>query len=60
MTPCLYNLSQPSHTQNSPKINLPTGDTATISHIGNTHIANGLELKNVLCVPYFKHSLLSV
>lgn len=60
MTPCIHNLSQPSLTQNLRKINLPTGDTASISHIGDVHRANGLELKQVLCVPHFKHSLLSV
>uniref|UniRef100_A0A803MUY4 Retrovirus-related Pol polyprotein from transposon TNT 1-94-like beta-barrel domain-containing protein n=1 Tax=Chenopodium quinoa TaxID=63459 RepID=A0A803MUY4_CHEQI len=42
------------------KINLPNGGTAKITHIGNVLLKNGLHLKNVLCVPEFKHNLLSI
>ncbi|XP_074290166.1 uncharacterized protein LOC141616903 [Silene latifolia] len=42
------------------KINLPNGETTTVSHIGTYIFDNGLILKNVLFVPAFKHNLLSV
>lgn len=60
MTPYYHNLSKPVPASNSPPIHLPTGATAVISHIGQVNLANGLILENVLCVPFFKHSLLSV
>nr|GEW23408.1 retrovirus-related Pol polyprotein from transposon TNT 1-94 [Tanacetum cinerariifolium]GEW75783.1 retrovirus-related Pol polyprotein from transposon TNT 1-94 [Tanacetum cinerariifolium] len=41
-------------------INLPNGQTSTISQIGNLTLQNDLVLKNVLVVPSFKFSLLSV
>ena len=43
-----------------PKINLPTGETSTITHVGDIILKNNLILKNVLFVPSFKHNLLSV
>lgn len=46
--------------QNTPKINLPTGETSLITHSGNVKLNNNMELKKVLCVPTFKHNLLSV
>uniref|UniRef100_A0A803LDK5 GAG-pre-integrase domain-containing protein n=1 Tax=Chenopodium quinoa TaxID=63459 RepID=A0A803LDK5_CHEQI len=42
------------------KINLPTGDTARVTHLGTVELPNSLFLKNVLIVPNFKHNLLSV
>lgn len=60
MTPSLSKLSEVVQVQNSPRINLPTGDTTKITHMGRTSVAPGLTLKNVLCVPNFKHNLLSV
>lgn len=60
MTSTLSTLSNPMPTPLAPKINLPTGATASISHIGQVHLPNGIVLKNVLCVPHFKHNLLSV
>uniref|UniRef100_A0A803LRD3 Uncharacterized protein n=1 Tax=Chenopodium quinoa TaxID=63459 RepID=A0A803LRD3_CHEQI len=43
-----------------PKITLPTGDSASISHTGNVSLCNSLHLHNVLCVPKFRYNLLSV
>lgn len=42
------------------KINMPTGDNVVIFHIGKVSLAPGLVLDKVLCVPAFKHNLLSV
>ncbi|PWA61449.1 hypothetical protein CTI12_AA372770 [Artemisia annua] len=42
------------------QINLPNGQTSIISQIGNAKLNNGLVLKDVLLVPDFKFSLLSV
>ena len=42
------------------KVNLPTGDKASITHIGDTHLFNNEMIKEVLCVPEFKFNLLSV
>lgn len=41
-------------------INLLTGEMASITHIGDLHLQNGLFLKDVLYVPTFKHNLLSI
>ncbi|PWA87418.1 hypothetical protein CTI12_AA035740 [Artemisia annua] len=41
-------------------INLPNGHTSTISQTGNLKLQNNLFLKDVLVVPFFKFSLLSV
>ncbi|KNA06657.1 hypothetical protein SOVF_178910, partial [Spinacia oleracea] len=41
-------------------INLPTGDTAPITHIGKVILQSGLSLNNVLCVLAFQNNLLSV
>uniref|UniRef100_A0A803LNL9 Retrotransposon Copia-like N-terminal domain-containing protein n=1 Tax=Chenopodium quinoa TaxID=63459 RepID=A0A803LNL9_CHEQI len=43
-----------------PKITLPTGDSASISHTGNVNLCSSLTLQNVLCVPNFRYNLLSV
>lgn len=41
-------------------VQLPTGESAKISHIGKYPLSGGDVLKNVLCVPTFKFNLLSV
>uniref|UniRef100_A0A803LWX6 Retrotransposon Copia-like N-terminal domain-containing protein n=1 Tax=Chenopodium quinoa TaxID=63459 RepID=A0A803LWX6_CHEQI len=60
MTPHLNNLSECRIMHITPKINLPTGDKAAITHMGTSVLEIGLKLGNVLCVPLFKHNLLSV
>ncbi|KAL8144834.1 hypothetical protein AgCh_003157 [Apium graveolens] len=60
MTPCLSLLSNTSSFAQSHSINLPTGDSVVISHTGSVVVMPGITLKNVLCVPTFKHNLLSV
>ncbi|XP_015068864.1 uncharacterized protein LOC107013473 [Solanum pennellii] len=42
------------------KVQLPTGEFAHISHIGNYPLSGGDSLKVVLCVPSFKFNLMSV
>lgn len=41
-------------------INLPNGNQAKITHVGIVILPTGLQLQKVLCVPNFKHNLLSV
>uniref|UniRef100_A0A803LHF5 GAG-pre-integrase domain-containing protein n=1 Tax=Chenopodium quinoa TaxID=63459 RepID=A0A803LHF5_CHEQI len=60
MTTDLHKLVDPVRMCGNTKINLPNGDTTTISHVGSLKLKSGLTLKNVLCVPEFKHNLLSV
>lgn len=60
MTHFLYNLQQPTSMNNVTNINLPTGDMAIITHTGNATLKNGIVLKEVFCVPTFKHNFLSV
>lgn len=43
-----------------PKISLPTGETASITHKGKVKLKNSIQLEDVLLVPKFKHNLLSV
>ena len=43
-----------------PRINLPNGETVNITHTGEVRLNNNMVLKEVLCVPEFKHNLLSV
>ncbi|KAL2938691.1 Retrovirus-related Pol polyprotein from transposon RE1 [Bienertia sinuspersici] len=45
---------------NKPKINLPNGNTAAVTHIGIVELENGVTLKGVLRVPEFRHNLLSL
>lgn len=42
------------------KINLPTGETSIITHVGDVALNNNLVLRNVFYVPSFKHNLMSV
>uniref|UniRef100_A0A803LW84 GAG-pre-integrase domain-containing protein n=1 Tax=Chenopodium quinoa TaxID=63459 RepID=A0A803LW84_CHEQI len=60
MTSCITYLSDTLVTKNHPKIILPTGYSADISHTGDAELNNSLTLKNVLVVPNFKYNLLSV
>lgn len=60
MTPLLSNLTSPRASTSPTHINLLTGATAQITHTGTIFLSNGLTLSHVLCVPYFKHNLLSV
>uniref|UniRef100_A0A803MDR9 Retrotransposon Copia-like N-terminal domain-containing protein n=1 Tax=Chenopodium quinoa TaxID=63459 RepID=A0A803MDR9_CHEQI len=53
-------LDESIHVKGNTKINLPNGGTAKITHIGNVLLKNGLHFKNVMCVPEFKHNLLSI
>lgn len=41
-------------------VNLPTGDKAVVSHVGDVCLENGLQLLNVLYVLVFTHNLLSI
>lgn len=41
-------------------INLPTGDTTLITHVGDIILPTGLKLLHVLYVPQFTHNLLSI
>nr|XP_009777462.1 PREDICTED: uncharacterized protein LOC104227031 [Nicotiana sylvestris]XP_016446154.1 PREDICTED: uncharacterized protein LOC107771318 [Nicotiana tabacum] len=42
------------------KVQLSTGETSRITHLGSSSILNGLPIKNVLYVPQFRYNLLSV
>lgn len=45
---------------NPGKVQLPTGDTTTITLLGNSKLTWGDVIKDVLCVPTFKLNMLSV
>jgi len=42
------------------KVQLPTGDSAVVTHSGSSQLTGGDVVKNVLCVPTFQFNLLSV
>ncbi|KAG5569075.1 hypothetical protein H5410_058841 [Solanum commersonii] len=46
--------------ENAGQVQLPTGTSAKVSHVGDCHIEGGDVLRRVLCVPAFKFNLLSV
>lgn len=46
--------------ENAGHVQLPTGDSAKVSHVGNYHLGGGDVLINLLCVPAFKFNLMSV
>ncbi|XP_074355693.1 uncharacterized protein LOC141695336 [Apium graveolens] len=60
MTSSLNNLLNVKHAPPNFTINLPTGATSKISHIGDVILKSGLKLLNVLYVPQFTHNLLSI
>ena len=41
-------------------VELPNGETASVTHIGTINLSSSLTLHNVLCVPSFTFNLLSV
>ncbi|OIT36672.1 hypothetical protein A4A49_51924, partial [Nicotiana attenuata] len=49
-----------TQTENAGQVQLPTGDSAKITHVGDCQLSGGDTIKNVLCVPTFKFNLLSV
>lgn len=60
MTASLKNLVNIRTTPEAFSINLPTGATSQITHIGDVYLQNGLKMANVLYVPQFHHNLLSI
>nr|GEV31986.1 cysteine-rich RLK (receptor-like protein kinase) 8 [Tanacetum cinerariifolium] len=60
MTPVHSSVFYPYLLKIKPQIKLPNGDTLVISHVGKVKLDNGILLKDVLVVPSFKFSLLSV
>ncbi|XP_074362579.1 uncharacterized protein LOC141702872 [Apium graveolens] len=60
MIPEYSDLTNPVALSSPTQINLPTGATVTISHMGTVKLNTGLLLNKVLCVPSFQHKLLSV
>ncbi|OIT18877.1 hypothetical protein A4A49_56392, partial [Nicotiana attenuata] len=45
---------------NSRKVQLPTGETSVITHLGTSSILDNIVIKNVLFIPRFRYNLLSV
>uniref|UniRef100_A0A803N438 GAG-pre-integrase domain-containing protein n=1 Tax=Chenopodium quinoa TaxID=63459 RepID=A0A803N438_CHEQI len=60
MTSSLEFVINPIKCQQPLTINLPTGATSQVTHIGTVELPNSLYLQNVLVIPHFKHNLLSV
>lgn len=60
MTPNLHLLTNVIPITKAHHIQLPTGNSVVITHIGSASIMPGLMLKNLLCVPTFQHNSLSV
>ncbi|XP_071697366.1 uncharacterized protein [Rutidosis leptorrhynchoides] len=60
MTPISKNLVNPKSLILQPYIRLPNGNTSVISHIRQIELDNNMKLKDVLVVPSFRFSLLSV
>ncbi|GJR24906.1 cysteine-rich receptor-like protein kinase 8 [Tanacetum coccineum] len=60
MTPVDESIYDPYELKIKPQINMHNGDTLVISHISKVKLKNGLVIKDVLVVPSFKFSLLSV
>lgn len=46
--------------ENAGQVQLPTGDSTRVSHVGNCSLGGGDTLTNVLCVPAFKFNHMSV
>lgn len=53
-------VSDPKPVKTPHRVNLSNGESSVISHCGSVALENGLILRDVLVVPAFKHSLLSV
>jgi len=60
MSPELKTFINPKPSKQKPYINMADGSMVSITHTGQISLANGLKLQQVLCVPEFKFSLLSV
>nr|GEW77633.1 putative reverse transcriptase domain-containing protein [Tanacetum cinerariifolium] len=60
MTPKEDSIFDPYQLKTKPQIKLPNRDSFVISHVGKLKLSNGTILKDVLVVPSFKFSLLSV
>ncbi|GJW19502.1 hypothetical protein Tco_0026938 [Tanacetum coccineum] len=60
MTPKEDSIFDPYQLKIKPQIKLPNGDSSVFSHVGKVKLSNGTILKDVLVVPSFKFSLLSV
>ena len=60
MTATLSLLTNVRKVDNYPNIVLPTGATASISHIGDVWLSQKLKLTGVLYVPQFHHNLISI
>ncbi|GJX48135.1 cysteine-rich receptor-like protein kinase 8 [Tanacetum coccineum] len=60
MTPKKDSIFDPYQLKIKPQIKLTNGDSSVISHVGKVKLSNGSVLKDVLVVPSFKFSLLSV
>ncbi|XP_019229657.1 PREDICTED: uncharacterized protein LOC109210660 [Nicotiana attenuata] len=55
LSPC-----QSISSQKGSKVHLPTGDVASITHIGKASVLNNQDINNVLYIPEFKYNLLLV
>ena len=60
MTGCFEVLEHLVKLKQEYKINLPTGASSVITHTESVMLKNNIILKNVLYIPTFKHSLMSV
>ncbi|GJY26193.1 cysteine-rich receptor-like protein kinase 8 [Tanacetum coccineum] len=60
MTPYCRDMINAKILEILPKITLPNGDSSEITQIGQVKLQNGIVLKDILCVPTFKFSLLPV
>ncbi|GJU13567.1 retrovirus-related pol polyprotein from transposon TNT 1-94 [Tanacetum coccineum] len=60
MTPFCKDMINAKILETLPKITLPNEDSSKITQIGQVQLKNGILLKDVLCVPTFKFSLLLV
>ncbi|GJZ50579.1 cysteine-rich receptor-like protein kinase 8 [Tanacetum coccineum] len=60
MTPHSKSILSAKILKNMPEITLPNGQSSVITKTGQVKLNNGIVLKDVLCVPSFKFSLLSI
>ncbi|KAL2932923.1 Retrovirus-related Pol polyprotein from transposon RE1 [Bienertia sinuspersici] len=60
MTVDISNLRNIKRLETQPSINLPTGDTAIITHKGEIEVSPRVRLKDIVYVPAFDHNLLSI
>ncbi|GMI67901.1 hypothetical protein HRI_000459300 [Hibiscus trionum] len=60
MTCNLDFLTTPIKCDSSSNVQLPNGNSTSVTHIGSCNLTSTKVLKNVLCVPTFKFNLISV